>query len=158
MLDATAKANAFAEKFASKCTLPPEYVDTPFFGDPDFSMLEFVALRTRYTWKLFKALNISKATGNDRISAFILKRLGHLLAMPFTRVCRRLLAEACWPEVWKMHLVVPIYKKGSAFLAGNYRGVHLTTILSKLAEKVIGAQLIPFLAKNAFGSNQLEFR
>ena len=44
-----------------------------------------------------------------------------------------------------------IYKKGSAFQPGNYRGVHLTSILSKLAEKVIGARLTPFLRLNAFG-------
>ena len=77
--------------------------------------------------------------------------------MPFTGICRRLFYEGCWPEAWKLHLIVPIYKKGSAFQPGNYRGVHLTSILSKLAEKVIGARLTPFLRMNAFGKNQWAF-
>jgi len=54
-------------------------------------------------------------------------------------------------------MIVPIYKRGSAFKPGNYRGVHLTTILSKLAEKVIGRRLVPFLQKKAFGENQWGF-
>ena len=154
LVDARSKANAFAKKFAFKNVLPAEVVDTPFFGSPDMELDDFVPLRTRYTKKLFKELDSSKATGPDQISAVILKRLGNSLAMPFTRVCRRLFYEGCWPTIWKTHLIVPIYKKGSAFKADNYRGVHLTSILSKLAEKVIGKRLVPFLQRNVFGENQ----
>ena len=77
--------------------------------------------------------------------------------MPFTRICRRLLYEGCWPKTWKLHLIVPIYKKGSAFKAGNYRGVHLTSVLSKVAERLIGSRLVPFLQRNAYGDNQWAF-
>ena len=148
LLDAKAKADTFAKTFDSKSQLAPETVDCPFFGLPDVEIDEFVAFRTRSTRRLFRKLNESKATGNDRISAAIVKRLSDCLAMPFTRVCRRL-----FYEVWKMHMIIPIFKCGSAFKAGNYRGVHLTTILSKLAEKIIGAPLVPFLQRNAFGQN-----
>ena len=54
-------------------------------------------------------------------------------------------------------MIVPIYKKGSAFNAGNYRGVDLTSVLSEIAERVIGARLTPFLQRNAFGDNQWAF-
>ena len=54
-------------------------------------------------------------------------------------------------------MIVPIFKKGSAFNAGNYRGIHLTSVLSKVAERVIGARLTPFLQANAFGDNQWAF-
>jgi len=134
--------------------LQPEVEDTPFFADPEIEMDDFIPLRTRTTAQLFKKLDETKATGEDKISAAILKRLGDCLAVPFTRICRRLLYEGCWPNVWKVHLIVPIYKKGSAFAAGNYRGVHLTSVLSKVAEKVIGFRLVPFLQRNASGDNQ----
>ena len=52
---------------------------------------------------------------------------------------------------------MPIFKKGAAFKPGNYRGVHLTTILSKIAEKIICARLFPYLQKNAYGDNQWAF-
>ena len=111
-MDAKAKADAFAKVFESKSQLPPEVIDTPFFCSPEVVREDFVPFRTRDTKKLFKKLDEAKATGPDRISAVILKRLGDLLAMPFTRICRRLFYEGCWPEAWKLHLIVPSYKKG----------------------------------------------
>ena len=42
-------------------------------------------------------------------------------------------------------------------MPGNYRGVHLTTILSKIAEKMISINLMPFLQHRAFGENQWAF-
>ena len=142
LVDAKAKADIFANTFVSKSHLPPEVVDTLFFSTPDQELDDFIPLRTRCTARLFRKLDESKATGEDKISAAILKRLSDCLAVPFTQVCRRLLYEGCWPRVWKTHLIVPIYKKGSAFNPGNYRGVHLTSILSKLAERIIGHRLV----------------
>jgi hypothetical protein len=98
-----------------------------------------------------------KATGHDMISAAILKKLHDCIAVPFTRVARRLFYEGCWPKVWQYHIIVPIFKKGAAFQPGNYRGVHLTAILSKVAERMIGLHLTPYLARTAFGNNQWAF-
>ena len=39
----------------------------------------------------------------------------------------------------------------------NYRDVHLTTILSKIAEKMISINLMPFLQHRASGENQWAF-
>jgi hypothetical protein len=56
-----------------------------------------------------------------------------------------------------LHNICPLYKRKSAFQAGNYRGVHLTSILSKVAEKVIGKRLISFLQSGKFGDAQWAF-
>ena len=93
------KADLFAKTFSAKTALPPEAVDCPYFGEPDTELSEFVVLRSRYTAKLFKELDESKATGPDQIPASILKKIGKELAIPFTRLCRRLLKEGCWPRV-----------------------------------------------------------
>jgi len=156
--DSKSKANLLAQTFDNKAKLPPEEVDCPFFGLPDSEFEDFVALRSRKMQKMLESLDISKATGPDRIPASILRRLAKPLAIPFARVCRRLYAEACWPEVWKLHHICPLYKRGSAFLAGNYRGVHLTNILAKTAERFIGAPLMAFLHNGLkFGRNQWAF-
>ena len=157
LTDPTEKANAFANTFAAKSELPPEAVDTPFFGRPEVERGGFVVFRARATKRFFAKLDVNKATGNDQISAAILKELSDCISVPFTKVCRRLFQEACWPSVWKYHLVIPIYKKGAAFQPGNYRGIHLTTILSKVAEKVIGAHLFPYLQDRCFGEDQWAF-
>jgi len=155
--DAKGKADLFARTFAGKAQIPEESVDTPFFGRPDTEMDRFVSIRSRYTRKLFKTLDVNKATGHDKISAAILKRIGSFIAVPYTKICRILLYEGCWPKQWRYHLVVPIFKKDIAFAAGNYRGVHLAAILSKIAEKVIGKTLREFLQSSTFGKNQWAF-
>ena len=155
--DAKKKSDAFARTFTSKAKLPDELVDTPFFGCAENDLDEFVIFRSRSTKRLFEKLDECKATGGDMISAAILKRLCDCLAVPFTIVVRRLFHEGVWPSVWKFHLICPIFKRGAAFKPDNYRGIHLTTILSKLAEKMVGAHLIPFLQRVAFGKNQWAF-
>ena len=119
--------------------------------------MDWIPFRSRVCRRLFKKLDKNKATGNDMISAEILKMLGDVLYLPFTKVCQRLFHEGCWPDVWKKHLIVPIYKRDPAFEPGNYRGVHLTTILSKIAEKMIALQLVPYLRRHAFRENQWAF-
>ena len=79
------------------------------------------------------------------------------IAVPFTIVCRRLLNEGCWPQCWTLHKICSLYKRGSAFLPGNYRGVHLTAILSKVADKLIGKHLLRFLHAGKFGEHQWAF-
>ena len=91
------------------------------------------------------------------ISAAILKRLCECLAVPFTIVVRRLFFEGCWPTASKKHLICPIFKRGAAFKPGNYRGIHLTTILSKVAERLVGIHLVPVLQRTAFGDSQWAF-
>jgi hypothetical protein len=138
-------------------TLPPETVDCPFFGCPDDELRNFIVLRSRYTEKLLKALDESKATGPDHVPASILKHIAAEIAVPFTRVCRRLLRKGCWPRVWRLHHICPLYKKGSAFAPSNYLGVHLTAVLSKIAEKVIGRNLVAYLHTGKFGPHQWAF-
>ena len=115
--DAKEKADAFAQTFVVKGELPAEIVDTSYFGEPESEFKGFVAFRSRYTKRLFKKLDESKATGHDQISAVILRRLADCLAVPFTKVCRRLFFGACWPTIWKYHLIVPIFKKRFSFSA-----------------------------------------
>jgi len=155
--DAKQKADVIARTLAAKARLPEEHVDTPFFGSADHGSELFLAFRSRTTRRLFKKLDEKKATGGDMISAAILKCLCDCLAVPFTFVVRRLFYEGCWPSVWKRHLICPIFKRGAAFKPDNYRGIHLTPILSKVAERLVGVHLVPFLQVTAFGDNQWAF-
>jgi len=148
--DPKEKADIFARNFRSKANLPEELVDTPFFGCATDDEMHFFSFRSRNTKRLFQKLDACKATGGDMISASILKRLCDCLAVPFTIVVRRLFSEGCWPSAWKYHLICPIFKRGSAFTPGNYRGVHITTILSKIAEKIVGAHLVFCFAEEHF--------
>ena len=72
---------------------------------------------------------------------------------------RRIVEEARWPELWLQHWVTPIYKKKAVFQAGNYRGVHLSSQLSKVAERAILPLWQPHLVNNgSFGDNQFAYQ
>ena len=118
---------------------------------------EFVTFRSRVAMRLFKKLDESKATGDHQISATILRRLAECLGVPFALVVCRLFYAGCWLQVCKFHLIVPVFRKRSAFQPGNYRGVHLTTILAKIAEKMVGVHLVPMLQKKGLGKRQRAF-
>ena len=50
---------------------------------------------------------------------------------------------------------MPLHKHGSVHNAGKYRGIHLTTVLPKTVERILGMQLVSFLCRsNAHGSSQ----
>ena len=101
------KADLFAKTFAAKTALPPETVDCPFFGAPDTELSGFVVLRSRYTAKLFKTLDESKATGPDQIPASILKQIGKEIARPFYKIVqeiveRNMLAKSAGSEPYSV--------------------------------------------------------
>ena len=54
--------------------------------------------------------------------------------------------------------MIPLFKKGSPYLPNQYRGIHLTAILSKTVERMIGQTLVPFLESKGFGNAQWAFR
>ena len=151
--DSKVKANLFAKTWTAKSELPVEDVEQ-FFAPSSIRQSGKIILRTRNTKQNLAKFDENKATGPDKISAKILKILADELAYPLTILLRRMLFEAICPERWKTHLVCPIYKKSSAFLPQNYRGIHLINVISKVAEKVIGAPLIKFLQTCGYGKNQ----
>ena len=150
-------ADEFAGVWQSKCRLPDE-VELQFVPAPVNVMQQFIAIRARDVAKLLKSVDPNKATGQDRIGNRILKELASVLAIPLAVLCRRILHEGVWPSAWQLHLLVPIFKKSSVYMAKNYRGVHLTSCMSKVVEHAIGNPLITFLQQHGFGDSQWAFR
>ena len=80
------EADAFAQYLSEKVQLSAEEIDFSFLGSPNVELDELVVFRSRACKKLVKNLDEIKATGNDNISAVILKRLASCIAIPFTIV------------------------------------------------------------------------
>ena len=77
----------------------------------------------------------------------------------FTTLLRRILKEHRWPSAWKFHRLSPLFKKGAVHNADNYRGLHLTSVMSKVAERVLKVPFEKFVdVVDAFGQNQWAFR
>ena len=76
-----------------------------------------------------------------------------------TLLARRILHTGRWPASWKLHWILPLYKRKFVFQAGNYRGVHLTSQLSKVVERLLAVHLTKhFETSEAYGKNQFVYR
>ena len=159
--DATGKANLFARTWEAKSKLPPETAASNTALEELFLLAagddSFVALRKRTTRKVLRALDASSGTGPDLLPARLLKECADELELPVTLLCR-LVLEQGWPNCWKTHWIHPIFKKGSVWRAGQYRGVHLTPQLSKVVERCFAPHLLNFFFEaNPLRENQFAY-
>ena len=91
----------------------------------------------------------------DFINTWILSTLATPLHLIFVKFLRTGLV----PAVWKMSLVVPLFKKSSHADPRNYRPVSLTSVCCKVMEKLVVLQLRDFLEDNGLLSQcQYGFR
>ena len=93
--------------------------------------------------KVITNLDSSKASGPDCIPVVVLKncepKLSYILAKLFNK-CPK---ESCFPDCWKVSLVVPVFKNvGERFTAKNYCPVSLLSVVSKVFEgSILGPTL-----------------
>ena len=148
--NAKAKADHLAETFKMKCSMKqavrnhyanieaPSYKGQNSIAEPSEQMAEH----------FLESLRADSGTGPDLVPARILKECANVLSKPFSQLAKRILAEGRWPETWIEHWIVPLHKRKNVYLAGNYRGVHLTAQLSKAMERLLRSLFRPFVLKN----------
>ena len=64
------------------------------------------------------------------------------------------LKESCFPDCWKVSLVVPLFKNvGERTNAKNYRPVSLLSVVSKVFEKLVNHRIVDHLEKSSLFSD-----
>ena len=156
-LDAQGKANLFAVTFCGQsanfhvCAT----THTQFAPNAMSSKRLLSARLLSSVWQCWTGLRDDSSTGLDLLPDRILKRRAEQLAKPLQSLLQRMLETKSWPESSRGHLVVPIYKKKAVFAASNYRCIHLTAQLSKVAERLLLPLIEPHISRTvAFGPNQ----
>ena len=110
------------------------------------------------TQKVLMQLDEDSALGPDLLPTRILKRCAAVVAPLLHALILLILQYGEWPEIWMVHWMVPLYKKNSVYDARNYRGIHLTSQLSKAAERVLASLFVQQLIRiSAFGYNQFAY-
>ena len=82
--------------------------------------------------------------------------LSYILAKLFNNC----LKESCFPDCWKVSLVVPVFKNvGERSTAKNYGPVSLLSVVSKVFEKLVNNRIVDHLEKcGLFADFQYGFR
>ena len=154
------KAQALADAFQAKFGLPAaeandySFVPRSVGGQRD-SVLEICAATVQ---RALEKLDPCSGTGPDKLPARILQKCAPELCQPLCRVIRAIVAAGRWPKIWTMHWVAPIYKRKEQWSPNNYRGVHLTSQMSKVAERILKQMVQPYLvARGSFGEHQFAY-
>ena len=98
--------------------------------------------------KLIVVLNPNKAHGYDGLSIRMLQIGSYSISKPLSIIFRNCLKAGYFPTAWKKANVVPVHKKGNRQILNNYRSVSLSTICSKLFEKIIFDKIFKHLTVN----------
>jgi hypothetical protein len=81
------------------------------------------------------------------------------MSTPLQILFNKSLEEGVVPQSWKYANVLPIHKKGSKQLADNYRPISLTSVLSKILEKLVKESILThLLSYNLLSKEQFGFR
>ena len=155
------KANLFAQTFRDKWVLPEAASNLYSFENlaPFESRGGFLQLRSRNARFHLSSLNVASATGPDGLSTILLRNVSSVIAVPFSRLARRVVSTGVWPDCWKVHWIAPLHKRGKRSLATNYRGLQITCQLSKAMERFLGCQFLPHLSHSgSFGQSQFAYR
>ena len=153
----TDSQNNFASTSASVGTEQTRNLDPSPNIDATLSIPPMSKLRVI---ELLLSIPAHKATGDDGISAKIMKIAAPAIAEPLSRLINCCLNTQTFPPKLKVAKVIPIYKgKGNRDEESNYRPISVLSILSRLLEKHICEHMYRFLQhRNFFYRLQSGFR
>ena len=159
-LTSEGKALLLSQTFSEKSRLP-EPVEDPLDSSPQESpyyMTGFLPIRARRAARLLRNMDADSSSGPDGIPAKVLKECAASLSLPVAILTRIILRNGRWPKAWRHHWIYPLYKKKCKSDPNNYRGIHLTSQVSKIVERLLGDRFQPFLeATAAYGPNQFAY-
>ena len=88
--------------------------------------------------KVITNLDSSKVSGPDCIPVVVLKNCESELSYILAKLFNMCLKESCFPDCWKVSLVVPLFRNvGERPTAKNYCPVSLLYVVGKVFEKLV---------------------
>ena len=78
----------------------------------------------------------------------ILKECALEFAKPLAILLRESIKQGKIPNSWRFANISPIFKKGHRTLRSNYRPISLTSVISKILERIIRDELLRHLIEN----------
>ena len=110
-------------------------------GGTELDLFSLSRIREREVYKIVREINVSKSSGLEGISSFIIKEAFQILVREITFMMNLSVNTSIFPSAWKEALVIPIPKTGNLTQVKNYRPISLLPLPGKILEKLIHSQL-----------------
>ena len=106
-----------------------------------------------------RQLKNNKAVGVDNISGEVIKSSWPFLCKWYVKIFNFLYNNSKYPDLWRTGIITNLYKKGDRDESTNYRGLTLTSCISKVFSTVLNNRLKNFLSsRGIIKSSQIGFR
>ena len=125
-----------------------EQSNLPEFDDFIKDKLNNILCNANEVENHLKELSVHKSQGPDMISPRILKECAQELSTSLCTLFNKSFTTGLIPTEWKMANITPIHKKGSKHKKENYRQVSLTSIVCKVAEKIVRSRVTAFWSEH----------
>ena len=104
--------------------------------------------------------DLSKVSGPNCIAVVVQKYCEPELSYMLAELFNKCLKESCFPDCWKVSLVLPVFKNGGeGSTVNNYFPVSLLSVVSKVFEKLVNNRIVDHPDKCGFFSDfQYGFR
>ena len=154
------KAKFFAENVSKNSNLDGSSISVPVFPSRTNLKLHNISVTPKMVKKVIAKLYLPKASGSDYIPVVVLKNSEPGLFCILAELFNKCLKESCFPDYWKVSLVVPVFKNvEERSTAKNYHLVSLLSVVSKVFEKLVNNRIVDQLEKCGLFSNfQYDFR
>ena len=145
---ASDKAKSFTENFSKNSYLDDSCIFLPVFPSRTNLKLDNISITPKMVKKVIVNLDLSNASGPDCIPVGILKNSELELFYILAKLFSKCLKESCFPDCWKVSLVVPVFQNvGKWSIAKNYCPVSLLSVVSKVFEKLVNNRIFDQLEK-----------
>ena len=104
------KTKGFAENFSKNSNLDDSGISLPVFPSRTNLKLHNISITPKMVKKVIMNLDSSKASGPDCIPVVVLKNCEPELSYILAELFNMCLKESCFPDCWKVSLVVPVFK------------------------------------------------
>ena len=123
--------------------------------------LIFKTVTEKTVVNLIKKLKNSGTFGHDCIDTRTIKIAQSVLSKPITRIINLSISTSKFVNKWRIAKVVPLYKGklSNQLIPKSFRPISILSVISKITEKVIQAQLVEhFDCNNLWNKNQHGYR
>ena len=132
---ASDKAKLFAKNVSKNSNLDSG-ISLPVFPSRTNLKLHNISITPKMVKKVITNLHSSKVSGPHCIPVVVLKNCEPELSYILAKLFNKCLKESCFPDCWKVSLVVLVFKNvEERSTAKNYRPVSLLSVVSKVFEK-----------------------